>query len=239
MSGLKFSGKTLLIVGASCEIGIECTKQALELGLSLILALRDPSKLPQSYKEREEVQIVPFDLSRPQDFSAIPWKKIDYLFDLAHPVLEGLLASSNEEEVATYFTQSITAKASLIKHAIRGMLKRPFGRMVYLSTTAASRTNPGQGFYAAAKIASEKLYETAGIEMGSKRITTAILRAGYVNSGRGAQFAHEGKIKTTPPTGKPLTPQEVAGTLLFLLSDTALQINATTLTQDGGMSSCK
>jgi 3-oxoacyl-[acyl-carrier protein] reductase len=41
------------------------------------------------------------------------------------------------------------------------------------------------------------------------------------------------------PTGSVISSEEVARTILFLLSDPARHINATHLTMDGGLTACK
>ena len=121
------------------------------------------------------------------------------------------------------------------------MLSRRRGRMVYVSSTAAGRPNPGQGFYAAAKLACEALYRNLGIEMAAKGITTVIVRPGYVDSGRGERFIAnlDEPRKGQWPAGWVLTAEQVAGQIVYLLSEQAQGLNATALTLDGGMTAGK
>jgi len=121
------------------------------------------------------------------------------------------------------------------------MLKKRRGRLIYISSSAAERPNPGQGFYAAAKLASEALYRNMGLEMGERGITTAILRPGYVDAGRGAIFMrkHGRVLLEMIPVKRAITQEEIAQTILFLLSDSAISINATAIVLDGGLTAGK
>lgn len=120
------------------------------------------------------------------------------------------------------------------------MLKKKGGRLIFISSGAALRPNPGQGFYAAAKLASEALYKNLGLEMGSRGITTVSLRPGYINAGRGKKFIKQNKkITDAIPVKRAIEPGEVAETILFFLSESARSFNAVEITMDGGMSAGK
>jgi 3-oxoacyl-[acyl-carrier protein] reductase len=106
---------------------------------------------------------------------------------------------------------------------------------VFISSTAAARPNPGQGFYAAAKLASEALYRNMGLELGGRGITTIILRPGYVNTGRGRTYLEEKNVLKAVPIKRAVTQEEIAETVLFLLSESAAGMNATIITMDGGL----
>ncbi|WP_180137095.1 SDR family NAD(P)-dependent oxidoreductase [Desulfoluna butyratoxydans] len=165
----------------------------------------------------------------------------DYLVDFAHGNLESLVATADVAAVGRYMQENVTCRAALVKWASRRMMAGRFGRMLYVSSTAAALQNGGQGFYAASKQASESLYRGAGIELAKKGITSAILRPGYVSAGRGTDYleTHGDRIRQRVPLGRAATPAEVAETLLFLLSDAARPINATVVTMDGGLTACK
>jgi len=242
---LNFSHNHLLITGANSELGIAIAKEALENSLNLTLSVRSEKaqtaliKLFPKEIGDGRVEIATLNLNKPDRFTQLDWKNYNYICDLAQPDHESLIASSNEKENDDYFNATITNRATLLKNAIRGMLSSKFGRLIFISSTATDLINPGQGFYAASKAASEKLYQATGIEMGAKGITTAILRPGYIESGRGKGFLTKDKTKGRIPTARALNCEEIAKTTIFLLSDSALQINGSIITMDGGMSQTK
>ncbi len=121
------------------------------------------------------------------------------------------------------------------------MLAHKKGRIVYISSTAAGRPNPGQGFYAAAKKAAEALYHNLGLELAGRGITTVTLRLGYVDAGRGRRYLVQNTRQALAkvPLGRSLAIAEIVDTIMFLLCDSAAGFNATVLTMDGGLSAGK
>jgi 3-oxoacyl-[acyl-carrier protein] reductase len=113
--------------------------------------------------------------------------------------------------------------------------------MVYVSSAAAGRPHPGQGYYAAAKQASEALYRNVGLELSTRGVTAVTLRPGYIDAGRGLRYlekkADDALAKV--PLGRALKIDEVVDAIMFLLSDSAVGFNATILTMDGGLSAGK
>ena len=102
------------------------------------------------------------------------------------------------------------------------------------------RPNPGQGFYAAAKLASEALYRNLGLELANRGITTVTLRPGYIATGRGTKYIRANEdISGRIPLGRVLTGKEVAEAILFFLSDNAGGFNAVEICMDGGLSAAK
>ena len=76
--------------------------------------------------------------------------------------------------------------------------------------------------------------------MGERGLTTVILRPGYCDAGRGRSFLEKsGDILGRVPIRRALTAEEIAETVLFLLSDGAAGINGTVITMDGGLASGK
>jgi 3-oxoacyl-[acyl-carrier protein] reductase len=148
-----------------------------------------------------------------------------------------LVASVDSAAARSFFEANVANRCEVIQRVTRHMVGHGNGRMVYLSSAAAGRPNPGQGFYAAAKCATEALYRNVGLELAARGITTATLRPGYVDAGRGRRFLQK-RAETAlakVPLGRALTVKEVAASILFLLSDEAVGFNATVLTMDGGL----
>ena len=245
---LTFTGKTGLIIGGGGEISLALAYKMAETGLFPILTYRSPKSLERINAVLEGVptgfMAFPLNLSNRESIETMLFEiekngleGPDYAADLAQGDFERLIASADDGDTHKYFEENITSKAALIKALARRMLPRKFGRLVYVSSAAAVRLNPGQGLYAASKQAVETLYRALGVELGGHGITTASLRLGYVDAGRGRRFlssAPEVLIRKTP-LGRALTTEEAAGMILFLLSDQALGVNATEVVMDGGL----
>ena len=243
-----FSGNRALVLGGTCELALALAGAMIEASLFPILTYRDDRGLScirktlQPFEGRYETYYLNFGDRDSLDslFSYID-DKLDFMVDFSQGNYESLIASADEACVYRYFTENISFRAEALKMAGRTMLKKRKGRLVFISSTAAQRPNPGQGFYAAAKLASEALYRNMGLELGERGVTTVILRPGYVDAGRGSIYiqGQEGKILQTVPIKKAITRDEIAQTILFLLSDSAAGINATEIAMDGGLTSGK
>jgi 3-oxoacyl-[acyl-carrier protein] reductase len=164
---------------------------------------------------------------------------LDLLVDFAQGDYEDLIGSANPDSIHSYFSENIASRAELARAAARVMLRKKRGRMVFISSAAAARSNPGQGFYAAAKLASEAIYRNLGIELGSRGISTVTLRPGYIDAGRGARFLRAGSSGKAPAGGRAASREETAEGILFFLSENSRAFNATEIMMDGGLTAAK
>ncbi len=244
---LEFKGNRVLIAGGSCEMALCVAGLLMGEGLHPLLTWRSEQgrgKIEDSLKQFEgRFDTAHMDFSIPESverlFSQME-EGPDYLVDFAQGDYESLVGSADAVLTSRYFTENVSTRADLIRRAARAMLKKRQGRMVFISSAAAWRSNPGQGFYAAAKLASEALYRSVGVEMAGRGITSVTLRPGYVDSGRGGRYieAHDGAVARTP-IGRAIAPGEVAQAVLFFLSDSAAAFNAVEICMDGGLTAVK
>lgn len=245
---LTFSGKTALLCGGSCDLGIALASLLSSQGIQPVLTYRSPESLRHITKALKDIPNAYttcfLDLNNISSietaFSSLD-NSLDYLVDFAQGDYEALVASADTMRIAGYMEINITAKAAMLKNAVRSMITQRGGRLVFVSSTAAGRPNPGQGFYAASKLAAEALYKNMALELGRFGISTVTLRPGYIDAGRGKSYidANRDALIKRIPSQSFITADDVAATILFLLSDQAKGFNATELTMDGGLSAGK
>jgi 3-oxoacyl-[acyl-carrier protein] reductase len=245
---LLFSGRRALVLGGSCELALALAVSLIKAGLYPILTYRSENGRQRIdehlMKVQGEYEATYFDFGMPASIEALfdaLGKELDYVIDFAQGDFEAFIAAANQDDVAQYVHENVTLRSRILKEASRLMLARRRGRFVFVSSTAALRPNPGQGFYAAAKLASEALYRNLGLELGKRGITTVTLRPGYVSAGRGRLFIekNEKEVLRLIPTGKALSAEEITATIMFLLSDGAAGFNATEIIMDGGLTAGK
>ncbi|MBU1171384.1 MAG: SDR family oxidoreductase [Proteobacteria bacterium] len=245
---LSFSGQTVLIAGGSCDMAIELAGLLIEAGLRPILSFRSPegrekimAALPFSI---DLYQTCGLDFSRRDTLSTVfddlP-QGPDYLVDFAQGDYETLVSSADTRKTDCFLEENIAFRAAFLKKTTRLMIKKKFGRLVFVSSGAAGRPNQGQGFYAASKLAAEALYKNIALELGSFGISSVSLRPGYVACGRGKSFIenNQDRLIRQIPNRHWLSSRDVAETIVFLLSDGARGFNATELVMDGGIGSGK
>lgn len=245
---LKFSGRRALVLAGSCELGLCLARKLIQVEIIPLLTFRSApgkARIQERFNTCQgKYELVALNLCSVDSMAALAPaldSGVDYLVDFAQGNLEGLVASIDSAAASRYFQENIAARVEVIRQVARKMTAQRKGRMVYVSSAAAVRPQTGQGFYAASKQASEALYRNVGLELASRGVTTAILRPGYVNVGRGRRYLDKeaGTALAKVPLGRALNPEEVAETVMFLLSDSATGINASVVTMDGGLSSCK
>jgi len=245
---LHFSGNRALVLGGTCELALTLARSMIESDLFPLLTYRDDNGLNairealRPFHGRYETCYLNFGDRNSLDsvFTQIG-DDLNFLVDFAQGNYESLIAGADEDSVYSYFMENISFRAEILKRVGRAMLKKRKGRLVFISSAAATRPNPGQGFYAAAKLASEALYRNMGLELGERGVTTVILRPGYIEAGRGRIYLQkqDRKILDMVPIKRAITGEEIAQTILFLLSDSAAGINATEISMDGGITSGK
>jgi len=245
---MKFSGNRALILGGSCDLAITIAMRMIEKGLFPILTYRNekgqeyisenlknpPKKYSSLYLEFGNRDSIDSLLHQTGD-------DIDFMVDFAQGNFESLVASADVNRIYSYFAENISFRTEVVKRVARIMMKNKKGRLVFISSAAALRPNPGQGFYAAAKLASEAIYKNLGLELGAHGITTVTLRFGYIDSGRGKKFIqdHSKEVIDKVPINRALTKKEVVEAILFYLSDNATGFNANEISMDGGLTAGK
>ncbi|MFV0423399.1 SDR family NAD(P)-dependent oxidoreductase [Oleidesulfovibrio sp.] len=260
---LAFNNGAALILGGSSDIGLATAGMLIKKGVPVCLTASSEQsmcRIRQTFVVQEQTcpPVIIADLKNADAADTLPEAATDalekaygsslslsYLLDLAQTDYETLIAAAEPEMISSYIAANIAWRGRMLRAASRAMLRARYGRMVFVSSTAAVLPNAGQGMYSAAKQASEALYRSIGVELAPRGVTTCALRLGYADAGRGAGYLHKNdngrqeQITARIPLGRAVTITEAVSTLLFLLSDNACAINATTITMDGGLTACK
>ena len=115
------------------------------------------------------------------------------------------------------------------------MARTRWGRVVSVSSVAATLGNRGQSNYAAAKAALHGASKSLAREMASRGITVNVVAPGVIEGAMAADAFAPDAIKQLVPAGRAGTPEEVAALVGFLCSDAAGYINGQVIGVNGGM----
>jgi 3-oxoacyl-[acyl-carrier protein] reductase len=121
--------------------------------------------------------------------------------------------------------------------AMRGMLRKKWGRIVNMSSAIALRGNPGQTVYAASKTALVGLTTSLAREVGIKGITVNVVCPGLVDTDMTSHLDERARafyVEQTP-LGRTATHEEVAAVVRFLMSEEASYVNGAVIPVDGGL----
>ncbi|RMX07970.1 SDR family oxidoreductase [Corticibacter populi] len=246
-SGL--AGKSVLVLGASSGIGAATALALGQAGARVVLAARRRDALDalaQSIRDQggEALAIatdvaVEADVARAVAFAVERFGRLDGAFNNA-----GLLgqACALTDLTSADFEAVMRTNASgvfhALKHEMAAMRQSGGGAIVNTASMVTQATFANLAPYTASKQAVLGLTRAAALEGWPHGIRVNAVSPGPIETpmaaiGFGSIENLHATLATTP-AGRPGTPEEVAGPVLFLLSNAASYINGQTLTVDGG-----
>ena len=238
------SGKRALVTGASGGIGSEIAKALAAQGAEVALSGTRTGALEDVAKEISgKTHILPCNLSDldsverlvPQAEEAMGG--IDILVNNAGMTRDNLFMRMKDEEWDDVLKINLTAPFHLTRAAIKGMMKRRFGRIVSITSVVGVVGNPGQGNYAASKAGLAGMSKSLAYEVASRGITDNTIAPGFIASAMTDELNEKQQetILQKVPAGRLGTAQEVAAAAVFLSSEGAAYITGHTLNVNGGM----
>lgn len=127
-----------------------------------------------------------------------------------------------------------------VARAALGVMESAGGRMVMVSSTAGQRGEAGHADYAATKGAMISLVKSLAIE-AAPAVTVNAVAPGWVDTEMSApayEGAHRAAIAAAIPLQRIATADDIAGPVVFLLSDLARHVTGEILNVNGGSVLC-
>ncbi len=243
-----FTGRSALVTGAASGIGAACAKALGARGAGkLILVDVDGAGL--------DALDLPCDVERIVGSVADEalWQALDPLLTgLDHAVVNagigsgGPIASISLAEWRRVMAVNLDGAFLTLAHSLRAMEGRS-GSVVVVASTTGLKPVPGIGPYGVSKAAVAHMARIAAAENARKGIRVNAIAPGGVDTaiwesgedfkasvaaiGREATIARMAK---TTPSGRFASSEEMADSILYLLSDAAANITGHVLVSDGG-----
>jgi len=162
---------------------------------------------------------------------------IDILVNNAGITRDGLVARMRDEEWLQVIEIDLTAAFRLVRAALRGMMRKRWGRIINVGSVVGATGNAGQANYVAAKAGLVGLTKALAIEMAPRNITANCVAPGFVDTPmtRVLNDRQREMILSRVPLARLGTGAEVAAAVAFLASEEAAYITGHTLHVNGGM----
>jgi 3-oxoacyl-[acyl-carrier protein] reductase len=132
---------------------------------------------------------------------------------------------------------NLTAVFRLSRAALKGMLRRRFGRIVSVTSIVGATGNPGQANYAAAKAGLVGMSKALAQEVAARGITVNCVAPGFVDTAMTRQLDDKQReaLLARIPAGRLGVGADVAAAVAYLASDEAAWVTGQTLHINGGM----
>jgi 3-oxoacyl-[acyl-carrier protein] reductase len=243
----RLEGRRALVTGASRGIGRACAEALAAAGASVAI------NYARSAAEAEETAaavralgaealVVQADVADPQAITAMfaqlaDWGGVDVVVNNAAVTRDGYVMLMPLEAWDEVMAVNLRGSFWCARQALRGMIRKKWGRIVNVVSPAALLGKDGAANYAAAKGGLLSFTKSLAREVGRYGITVNAICPGLVETRMIADLPEEERRRFTAQIalGRFGEPAEVAHALRFLASPAGAYVTGSTLVVDGGL----
>jgi len=238
------TGKTALVTGATGPIGGTIARILHAQGATLAISGTRREVLDQLAAElRDRVHVLPCNLADAVEAETLvpsaeaAMGQLDILVANAGVTKDNLLVQLRDEDWDQVIAINLSATFRLSRAAVRGMMRRRFGRVIAITSVVGTTGNPGQANYVAAKAGITGMIKTMAQEYAKRGVTANCVAPGFIVTPMTEKLNDKqrdvilGKI----PANRAGTAEEVAAAVVFLASNEAGYVTGQTLHVNGGM----
>ncbi len=240
-------GKTALVTGATGGIGEAIARAFHRAGATVAVSGRKVEKLEALARDLgERCVVVPCDLGNKEQVARLIDESIkalggrlDILVNNAGLTKDNLFMVMKDDQWDEVIAVNLTSTFMLMRAAARHMLraKTGYGRIINISSVSGIIGNPGQGNYAASKAGMIGMTKSLAREVAPRGITANCIAPGFIKTAMTDVLNEKqvSEISQHIPAQRFGTPEDIAGSALFLASDAASYMTGQTLHVNGGM----
>ncbi len=238
------SGKTALVTGATGGIGGSIARALHAQGATVALSGTRKEVLDQLAAELgERAFVVPADLSNAESVEALvpaaeaAMGSVDILVNNAGLTRDGLFMRMKDDDWDLVLRVNLDAAFRLSRAAIRGMMKKRWGRIVTITSVVGTTGNAGQANYAASKAALVGMSKALAAEVASRNVTVNCVAPGFIATPMTDVLNDKQReaILGTIPAGRLGAPDDIGAAVVYLASEEAGYMTGQTLHVNGGM----
>ena len=230
------TGRSVLVTGGNRGIGLAIARALADAGhrvtvthrsgeppeglAGVVCDVTDPASIDAAFTEVEKSQ-----------------GPIEVLVSNAGITDDTLLLRMSDDTFTRVLDANLTGSYRVAKRAATGMLRKRWGRMIFISSVVGLSGGAGQANYSSSKAGLVGLARSVARELGSRNITANVIAPGFVDTDmtRALPEARRTEIIAQVPLRRYADPSEIASAVVFLASEGAGYITGAVLPVDGGL----
>lgn len=243
---MEFKGKVALITGSTRGIGKAIAVAFAKEGATVVITGRNKETaeiVAENIKNEFGVDAYGFQLDLSGDIKNV-WKdiektvgKVDILVNNAGITKDTLFIRMKEEDWNSVIETNLTGTFKITQLAVKGMIKKKWGRVINITSIVGFTGNIGQVNYSTTKAGLVGFTKSLAKELAPRNITVNSVAPGFIETDMTDVLPTEIKENYLKqiPLGRFGQPEDVANVVLFLASEKASYITGETIHVNGGM----
>lgn len=240
MTMFDLSGRKALVTGASGGIGGAIARALHAQGCHVVLAGRRREALEElasALGERCEIQTGDIADAAAAESLVAAADPVDILINNAGITRDMLALRLKDVDWQVVLDTNLTAAFRLARAALKGMIKRRYGRIVNVTSIVGVTGNPGQANYAAAKAGLIGMSKALAQEVAARGVTVNCVAPGFIDTPmtRALDERQREALLGRIPVARLGSSEDIGAGVVYLASTEAAYVTGQTLHVNGGM----
>ncbi len=235
------AGRVALVTGGNRGIGLAIARRLSRAGHRVAVTYRSE---PPADAAADNLTCVRCDVTDPDSVASALAETTErlgapeILVCNAGITRDGLVMRMSEDDFGAVIDANLTGSFRAAKQAVRAMVRRRWGRIVFISSVSGIGGQPGQANYSASKAGLIGLARSLAKEFASRNVTVNVVAPGAVDTDMLAALNDDqlASITDRVPLGRVGHADEIAAAVEFLVSEDASYVTGIVLAVDGGLS---
>ena len=241
---IDLTGRTAVVTGGTRGIGRAIAASLSGAGARVAVVGRSAETAQSAARELGNgAQGFAADVASPESAAAMiaaveaAFGAIDILVNNAGITRDNILPRLKDADWDDVIDANLRGAFVTTRAAVRGMMKRRWGRVINISSVVGLVGNKGQSNYAASKAGLVGLTKSVAKEFAARNILANVIAPGFIDTEMIQAMTQDARetLMRQIPLERLGTPNDVASLVTFLASDHASYITGQVFVIDGGM----